>query len=113
MRVLLIAFLFISCTDYPKYSVSYEDSVPDSLKDEQKNFIIEATKAASFHMTGGDYEDPEDVIWGASKVFEHIYSVRVDGLYTVPCHGCYGYFTPEHELTEAQRKIYNDILKAD
>lgn len=36
-------------------------------------FITETTRAASQHMTGGDYEDPEDVIEQAQESAERLY----------------------------------------
>jgi len=55
--------------------------VADSLKDRQATFVTETVRAASQHMTGGDYEDPEDVIEAANNTFEHIYGVHVECLY--------------------------------
>lgn len=102
--VLLLALC--SCDKFPKYICSTQNVVPDSLKDKRAEFVIEATRAASYHMTGGDYEDPEDVLNGANNIFEKIYSVEVRGLYIIPCHACNGVFVPENELTPEQRKHY-------
>lgn len=107
--LLICALLLFGCEDYPQYYISSESSIPDSLKNDHAKFVIEATRAASFHMTGGDYEDPEDVMNAASLIFQSIYSVEKDGLKTVACHGCYSTFTPENELTPTQRKIYNSL----
>lgn len=108
--IFAIAFLsLIGCDEYPKHVLGVRSNVPDSLKDKQANFVIETTKAASFHMTGGDYEDPEDVIEKANEIFERIYSVEVDGMFTYPGHGAHPTFTQESDLTPSQLIIYKEL----
>lgn len=74
----LLACVFASCTypneRYPRYSLETIEYVPDSLKVEHRLWITETIRAASQHMTGGDYEDVDVTIrqakWTADKLFE-------------------------------------------
>lgn len=96
--ILLFSILFFSCEDYPKYIRTYESTLPDSLQEAKQKFIIELVTAASYHMTGGDYEDPEDVIQQAAYTFDEIHETYVEGLRTYRYHGDYGIFTPAKTL---------------
>lgn len=108
LLILLLLLAGISC-DYPKYELYSRDIVPDSLKDKQAEFVVDVVKAASYHMTGGDYEDPEDVIEQANETFVKIYAIETVGLWIVPCHGCYGLFVPKDKLSKDELKIYNSL----
>jgi len=48
--------------------------VPDSLRSAMVDWIKETVRAASYHMTGGDYEDPEDVIEQAEETANRLFS---------------------------------------
>ena len=108
--IIVLGLFAVSCEgDYPKYRIDSELIVPDSLKNKQANFVIEVVKSASYHMTGGDYEDPEDVIEQANETFIEIYSYRVECLVKIPCHGCYPQYTTIDKLSPEQLKIYQSI----
>ena len=82
LSFLLLVFSLISCEEKQEIHYRYKTIkvVPDSLKEKQQLFVVETVKAASFHMTGGDYEDPEDVIQQAKTTFEDIHGIPVEGL---------------------------------
>lgn len=53
-----------------RVEAGYNWKVPDSVKPQMRAYVKELVSAASFHMTGGDYEEPEDVIdeaWGKAE----------------------------------------------
>lgn len=59
-----------------------ETSVPDSLRFAMAEWVKETVRAASNQMTGGDYEDPEDVIVQAEKTANRLFSrtTRAEGM---------------------------------
>jgi hypothetical protein len=115
----LFAFVFLlllaSCGfkryEGPLYTYSVEKIVPDSLREKQATFIRETVSAASNQMTGGDYEDPEDVIAEARRTSKELYGVEIEGLnMSVP--GSYTLkFIPVHQMNPFQKRIL-DSLKA-
>lgn len=80
--LLLLMVTLISCRDenYPQYSLKTITYIPDSLKDKSQKYIIETVRAASQHMTGGDYEDVDETISQAEQTVNNIYSIKVVGL---------------------------------
>lgn len=68
----------------PKLKVTYSlitiRFVPDSLKDKQRLWVVEAIKSASQHMTGGDYEDVDETIDQARITSEDLFEVEELGL---------------------------------
>lgn len=74
----------ISRTRIPEVEVTYSLTtirfVPDSLKEKQRQWVTETIKAASQHMTGGDYEDVDDTIDQARITSEDLFEVQVVGL---------------------------------
>lgn len=80
--ILLFVVVMSSCNSekYPKYSLTTIHYIPDSLKDEHRKFITETVRAASQHMTGGDYEDADETIYQAELTAERVFSVSVIGL---------------------------------
>lgn len=80
--ILLLAAVMSSCNNekYPKYSLTTIRYVPDSLKSEHRKFITETVRAASQHMTGGDYEDVDETIIQAEITADNVFSVSIIGL---------------------------------
>ena len=105
-KVIVLLLLLTACEEYPKYYRTYQKVMPDSLEQEKQKFIIDLVSAASFHMTGGDYEDPEDVIQQAAYTFDEIHSKRVEGLMRIDHHGAYGDFIPYNKLDSAELVIW-------
>lgn len=54
--------------------------VPDSLKEAHRNFIIEATRAASQHMSAGEYEEVDETIEQAEITADRLFQVKTIGL---------------------------------
>lgn len=108
---LLLLILLIGCThdknyvDTSDYSLTSRTIIPDSLRKSQEEFIIKAVSAASLHMTAGDYEDPEDVIYEAKRTFENIHGIETEGLY----YQLTGIFIPYNKLDSTQLKIFKKL----
>jgi len=105
-KVLLFLSLIIvisSCNHYSdNYVLSNVVYIPDSLKDKQAQFITETVRAASQHMSGGDYEDPEDVIYAANSTFENIYGIKVECLYNTVS----GIYIHKEDFDSIQTEIF-------
>lgn len=77
--------------------------ISDKLRD-----IVEA---GSKHMTGGDYEDPEDLVYATKNTLEDLYSRRVDGLYVRHGDAMSAEFTPYFQLLPEERPIYDSLKR--
>lgn len=110
--ILIISILILSsCEDekYPIYRYGVNKEVPDSLKDDETTFITETVRASNFHLSAGDYEDPEDVIVECKSTFESINSVSVEGLDILTGDG-HGYkFMSFNKLDIEQKKIFQKL----
>ena len=76
---LLPLILLMSCNNdikSPTYDVVEVDLVPDSLKEKQRTWVTETIRAASQHMTGGDYEDVDETIEEVTYQSENLFSVK-------------------------------------
>lgn len=83
LYAVLACVFFSSCSDeikYPIYSLETIEYVPDSLKVEHRLWITETIRAASQHMTGGDYEDVDETIIQAKRTADELFQVNVIGL---------------------------------
>lgn len=82
--ILLLPIFLTSCgeekDDYPRYSLTKINKVPDSLKTEYRLWITETIGAASQHMFGGDYEDVDMTIIQAERTATKLFSVQIIGL---------------------------------
>lgn len=80
----VLACVFLSsCSEdikYPIYSLETIEYVPDSLKMEHRLWITETIRAASQHMTGGDYEDVDETIIQAKRTADELFQVNCIGL---------------------------------
>ena len=101
--------------------------VPDSLQNKKAERITKTVSAASYHMTGWDYEDPEDLINAVSNQADELFSKPVEGLYFDPKHDWYmdtnnfywelslwGWdveFIPYEKLTPEQKEIFKQLKK--
>ena len=91
--------------------LNYEYShIPDSLRPQMAQFIKETVSAASLHMTGGDYEDPEDVIEQAEETAEHLYARTTIAL-TMWSPNDYRVNIKVSDFTPRQKRIYDLIVK--
>ena len=65
---------------YPRYSLEKVEHLPDSLKVEYREWLVDIVKAASQHMTGGDYEDVDRTIAQAERTANRIFKKSIIGL---------------------------------
>ena len=80
---LITIFTLTSCKDheeYPYYSITTVDYIPDSLKTKHRTWITETIRAASQNMTGGDYEDIDDTIRESKETANEIFSTKTMAL---------------------------------
>lgn len=116
---LVLTMLFIwSCEEpkrevvkYPKYRYGTDTYIPDSLKIKYADWVTKTVAAASNHMAGGDYEDPEDVIEQAEVTGERIFEVKTEGLYRVINEGSWEEFIPKERLTQEELKILEKLKR--
>jgi hypothetical protein len=88
-QLFIFSLIFTSCEPhrrkpeypkYPKYSLEKIDYIPDSLKSKHQEYTKELVRAASQHMTGGDYEDVDETIIQAKRTADELFQVSVIGL---------------------------------
>ena len=112
--ILLLSILcLISCKDpdtktdldYSEYEIGVRDIIPEKNQEKASALIEKLVSSASFHLTAGDYEDPEDVIEQAQSTAEDLYSERVVGLW----HNLK--FIPESEFTPDEKMIFDYLCK--
>jgi len=77
----LILFMsLVSCNNdickSPTYDIVEVDLVPNSLKEKQRIWVTETIRAASQHMTGGDYEDVDETIEEVGEQSENLFSIK-------------------------------------
>jgi hypothetical protein len=86
MKILLflLSFLLLVSTGCEKEAIEYELSfihhIPDSLKQQHRDWIQETVRAASQHMTGGKYESPHKTIREARYTADDLFGKNVLGL---------------------------------
>jgi hypothetical protein len=103
--------VLIKLEGYDLVQIDYNYTcVPDSLLSEMAKFIIETVSAASLHMTGGDYENPENVIFQAEKTANKIFSRRATAL-KMWNQEEYAIKITIKDLTPRQTRIYELVSK--
>jgi len=113
--LLLTAFGMFSCgpgyreETYPKYSIEIQRVVPDSLVDQYREWIQETIRAASQHMSGGEYENVGHTIWQAKRTGLELFGEPRKCL-IIATSGYQDYMVPQYQMTEEQREIFNDLL---
>lgn len=115
LLVVFTTMTYISCKEekvvkYPKYSLETVEYIPDSLKTEHRKWITETVRAASQHMTGGDYEDIDQTIRQAKTTADEIYGEKVVGLRKQIDDSYFSdvLITPDKMTTE-ELKIFNSL----
>lgn len=112
-----ISISLFSCLDkkekitYPQYRLSYGNIIPDSNKVKYAEFVTKTVSASNLHMSGGDYEDPEDVVHQIERTGFNIYSRNVEGLEISKCKTCYWVFIEKSALNEKQLIIFDSLNK--
>ncbi len=110
---LLLVSLLSSCMDSEQrleYRYAMGNYMPDSAKAKYAEWITKTVSASNLHMTGGDYEDPEDVIQQAERTGERIFSIQVEGLEIRYTSNGWWVFIPKEKLNGEQLKEF-ELLK--
>lgn len=108
--------LLVGCPNYDddsykRYSLTSIYFVPDSLKAAHREFIIEATRAASQHMTGGEYEEVDKTIEQAEETADRVFQTKVIGLKLeghTDGNWYYEYIRPEN-FTPTEKHIFDSL----
>lgn len=111
--------LFSSCgskpepsfsSNYSLYTIKY---VPESLNLEYRTWITETVRAATYGMTGGDYERPDWTIIETKEKADDIFQKETIGLRLEIKHKgespIYHYILPS-EMNEKEKDILNRLL---
>ena len=109
----LMLSLLVSCKQanlpkYTNYSIDTEEIILSENKEKATIFIENLVSKSNFHMTGGDYEDPEDVINQAQQTALEMYGTKVLGLSVdINDDGFSDKFIPTTEFSKKDSIIYN------
>lgn len=111
LSALLTAVFFAGCSNekFPQCRYAINDYVPDSSKAALAEWVKGTVSAASYHMSGGDYEDPEDVIEQAERTGRDLFEVKIEGLEYRQCDQCYWEFIARPDLNERQQKLCDSL----
>lgn len=111
LTLLALSIGLASCTKEERVTYAYDIAhiLPDSLRDKKAQYIKDVVSAASFHMSAGDYEDPEDLVYAAGNSFDNIYKKQVEGLRIRIKDISYSQFVPIFALDSAQKVIFNEL----
>lgn len=108
--LILCSFLFIGCGSDRDGTYTLKSSgleIPDSNKQKFSEFIQKTVSAASLHMTGGDYEDPQYVIREATMTAYELYGVPKLEL----CYYDGDWCNTEKNMTVEKIRIYDSLLR--
>ena len=111
MKIIIILFLFllVSCETYPKYSIYESYVLNDSLKSKKLDFITRTMSATNFHLSAGEYNNPEDVVRELNKVFNQTYEEKITGL-KIHFSNTNSIRIPKDKLDPNQLVIYNRLF---
>ena len=81
----ILVLCCISCTNRnPQSNVEYSlttiQSVPDSLKEKQRGWILETVRASNQHLSAGDYEDIDETIIQVERTANDLFGKTELGL---------------------------------
>ena len=111
---LILSSVFYACEQvpsYPRYELGAIEYVPDSLKAEHREYITETIKAASFHMSAGDYEDIDITIRQAKWTADELFEVKGFGL--IKRNGQFNYVhIPVCKMSKSEKKIFDSLNNA-
>lgn len=93
------------------YRISTITTVPDSLKEKYRSWVIECVRAASQNMTGGDYEDVDETIEQAEATALKLFGVEEPALVINYGEGYSVIYVARSKFTPAQEEIYDILMK--
>lgn len=116
LLLISISFLLISCgigenkkSTKPEIVYNYTQitTIPDSNLVKMRDWIIKTVEATNKNMTGGDYEDPEDVIEQVEETANRLFSVKEDALQILSN----GYWStiPKNRMTKEELHILDSL----
>ena len=106
----LILFTLYSCEKQSDYSLTTIYYVPDSLKIEQRKWVIETVRAASQHMTGGDYEDVDNTIKTTVAMSNELFQVSEIGLKKINQNDMYSpIYIKSSEFSKKEKLIFDSL----
>jgi len=100
--------LLAACNNTKTYSLAVKDTLPDSNKVRVNELATKIISGTNFHLTAGDYEDPEDVINEAFSEARALYSVKVPCLCVVE--GGYYHYLLYEECSPYQKQIFDSLV---
>ncbi len=107
----IIMLMMVSCSSPKEYRLGECAYIPDSLKSIAANFVIDATRAADQHLSGGDIEDQEDVIETAWRTAEKLYQVNCPCLYVREKDGTYFKTININAMSKTERALLDSLIK--
>lgn len=107
--LLILTTLIIGCgPDRYTYQYSTVEYLPDSNKAKYAEWVKNTVSASNFHMTGGDYEDPEDVVDEIKEEGYNLFTVTEDAI-IIYNRNSYISQIGKHEMTKSQLQILDSL----
>lgn len=119
---MFIAVSMFSCTSYIEYDIEIQTVVNDSLKESQKEYLLELVEAASKHngQSAGKAKHLDDVLYASNSISKTFYSKKVEVLvkrvydnhfvsYAVPIYINYEDLDDDYSKNEPQVYIWYKI----
>lgn len=114
--LLLLVVVLVSCGDRkpepkPKMEYWYTTRIvlPDSNKVKMAEWITKTVAATNSHMTGGDYEEPEDVIEECADQAEDLFSVKEELLRYRKSTNDYWHDLTKDRMTKRELQILDSL----
>lgn len=112
---LLLTIILSSCDEdkfYPIYSLDKIEFIPDSIRQDQRVWVIEMVRAASENMSGGDYEDVDETIEQAEYTSRIMFESSVIGIRKQIDKNYWNdvYIRPD-EFNEKEKAIFDKLSK--
>lgn len=86
LLLLVVLVCFTSCVEpikqieYPRYTLIRVSYIPDSLRQQQREWVKESIRASNQHLTAGDYEDIDETIEQVERTSNNLFEVTDFGL---------------------------------
>ena len=114
----ILVLCCISCTNRnPQNNVEYSlttiQSVPDSLKEKQRGWILETVRASNQHLSAGDYEDIDETIIQVERTADNLFEVETYGLRKQFSDGTFDYMDYKpNELNTYEKRILDSLVNS-
>ncbi len=94
---------------YPCSVAAYTLIVPDSMKTKQQEWITSTVKAASFHLSAGDYEHVDRTINEVTEQSYKLFSVQVNGLIHIKVEYEPSELIPYEDLNPIEKHTFDSL----